>query len=609
MIRILSIFIISAFISCEKYPENVRKALLQSGNNRIELEEVLSHYSKNPADSLKFRAAKFLIGNMPGHYSIGGEEVDRYVAQVDSMYPNLRYYIYPSLYLKPYYAGRLKNKPEKRYDIDMIKADFLIKHIDFKFALKDAIPWGGEISFDLFCETILPYRVDVEPLKNIPTDSLHKHIAKFKDVILDISGFKQNATTLRAIMADLLFGENLKIYQLPSPMLYNISDCVTMAIANKCEYSWIGLPSFICITPQWADKDNRHHWNSIVEFGDRSFEVSEITNSVTAKVYYKTYSHNEYAKGVFNTQFLKDVTNKYLNCRDITLEVDKNNSNSPIYLCVFNEREWKPVAWTQRQGKKATFNDIAYNVLYLPTTYENETMVAISEPFYVDLGGKICTIGDDDISTQKLRLTRKYPINDKQIYNINSLVGITIESSNESNFQSFEQIDSIIIKTLKPFYECVVDIEKEYRYWRVRNNRYMTLSEIRFYDEDGAILKENSIFDTQNDGRSADKLFDGSLLTCGFIRNWVGMDFGKTVKVSKIEIVPQNDANYIYPGDVYELCYFNKSDWITHEIKEANDYYIEFDNVPTNRLYWLRNITEGKEERPFTYDNDIVRFW
>ena len=40
-----------------------------AGKNRRELEKILKHYGKNPSDSLKLRAAEFLIVNMPGKYS------------------------------------------------------------------------------------------------------------------------------------------------------------------------------------------------------------------------------------------------------------------------------------------------------------------------------------------------------------------------------------------------------------------------------------------------------------------------------------------------------------------------------------------------------------
>ncbi len=55
--------------------EALEQALQMAGDNRAELEKVLAHYSHAPADSLKLRAAVFLIENMPGHYSYDGDEV------------------------------------------------------------------------------------------------------------------------------------------------------------------------------------------------------------------------------------------------------------------------------------------------------------------------------------------------------------------------------------------------------------------------------------------------------------------------------------------------------------------------------------------------------
>ncbi|MGB4340337.1 MAG: hypothetical protein WBJ59_00125 [Dysgonamonadaceae bacterium] len=40
-----------------------------ASSNRHEPERVIKHYSKDPEDSLKLKAAEFLILNMPGKYS------------------------------------------------------------------------------------------------------------------------------------------------------------------------------------------------------------------------------------------------------------------------------------------------------------------------------------------------------------------------------------------------------------------------------------------------------------------------------------------------------------------------------------------------------------
>ncbi len=64
----------------------LEQALRLSGNNRVHLEQVLRHYSRIPADSLKYRAACFLIENMPGHGWYEGTELDVYCRWVDSVY-------------------------------------------------------------------------------------------------------------------------------------------------------------------------------------------------------------------------------------------------------------------------------------------------------------------------------------------------------------------------------------------------------------------------------------------------------------------------------------------------------------------------------------------
>ena len=57
---------------------SVEASLRSSGVNRKELEKVLHHYQKNPADSLKYKAACFLIENMPFYTYSYGEQLENY---------------------------------------------------------------------------------------------------------------------------------------------------------------------------------------------------------------------------------------------------------------------------------------------------------------------------------------------------------------------------------------------------------------------------------------------------------------------------------------------------------------------------------------------------
>ena len=66
--------------------------------------------------------------------------------------------------------------------------------------------------------------------------------------------------------------------------------------------------------------------------------------------------------------------------------------------------------------------------------------------------------------------------------------------------------------------------------------------------------------------------------------------------------------NCVQPGDVYELFYWQDG-WKSLGQKTAATIYLVYNNVPKNAVLWLRNLTEGIEERIFTYENDKQVWW
>jgi hypothetical protein len=61
------LWIACLFPACQNTP--LERALKIAGENRKNMEWVLEYYRQAPADTLKLKAAVFLIENMPGHYS------------------------------------------------------------------------------------------------------------------------------------------------------------------------------------------------------------------------------------------------------------------------------------------------------------------------------------------------------------------------------------------------------------------------------------------------------------------------------------------------------------------------------------------------------------
>ena len=156
--------LISSLVSCHNFKEDrqLSFALERAGENRRELEQVLEHY-KN--DSLKYRAACFLIKNMPGHYSYCGKITNTYNKQIDSII--LQTQKEGRYHDTPYLANRIDRISKIhentsfpiQEDIRIITADFLIQNIEQAFHLWEDAPWSRHLNFDDFCEYLLPYSI------------------------------------------------------------------------------------------------------------------------------------------------------------------------------------------------------------------------------------------------------------------------------------------------------------------------------------------------------------------------------------------------------------------------------------------------------------------
>jgi len=122
------------------YSPEMETVLQQAGKNRRELEKVWKYFGKNTADSLKLRAAEFLIVNMPGKYS---EYYDAPWNDVSAVM--LRWTSSPNIQmvLDTYRIG----EPVRKDDMEHITADYLISNIELAFKVWQEMPWGKDIPF------------------------------------------------------------------------------------------------------------------------------------------------------------------------------------------------------------------------------------------------------------------------------------------------------------------------------------------------------------------------------------------------------------------------------------------------------------------------------
>ena len=142
--------ILSILTSCSMQKTkgvSLEQALSMSGENQAELEKVLEYY-KN--DSIKLEAARYLIRNMPFHFSrmeyFVSPEGERYVPDIRNFTDNQAVKRHcDSLQEKGYTIRK-----EIVYDIKALHSDYLIRNIDLAFQAWQK-HWAKDISFEGFC--------------------------------------------------------------------------------------------------------------------------------------------------------------------------------------------------------------------------------------------------------------------------------------------------------------------------------------------------------------------------------------------------------------------------------------------------------------------------
>ncbi len=158
-----------------------------------------------------------------------------------------------------------------------------------------------------------------------------------------------------------------------------------------------------------------------------------------------------------------------------------------------------------------------------------------------------------------------------------------------------------------------ISLEKNYQHFQFLFKSFFILAELYLLDNN-----DNRIFGhiqckeilSQKEAISQKGIFqDDNTLTAGGISS-LNVSVSPNDSVFSIHLLPLNDGNGIYPKNEYELFYFDKSlQWVSCGRKTADKFSIRFENVPQGGLYWLQNLTTGKEERIFTYENGKQRFW
>ena len=229
-------------ITTSSCSSDIEFSLNVAGDNREELETVLEYF-KNDQKSLKYKAAKFLVENLPYHSSFCGDNIElydnAYVAMATSAI-EFRDSIL-SKKLKALKAIQLSKVPE----VKTIRADYLIKAINDACDIWEQVNWHNDYDESLFFNYVLPYRVFDE----VPSD-WHETIKKEfpylnAPVIYSMNGvqfpaFQEELIAAKAVEStSAIKGEAVHFSKKGASVIYNIHSDIAVQKLMRFRYSAI----------------------------------------------------------------------------------------------------------------------------------------------------------------------------------------------------------------------------------------------------------------------------------------------------------------------------------------------------------------------------------
>lgn len=643
--------IIFTTISCSRYPTDVENALKLAGKNRPELEKVLFHYNEYQKDSLKYKAACFLIANMPYYNYYEGKILDQYLGIFESLALHKQS---PQDIINTFtnkYGRFSRFKLQKKEDVQNVSCAYLIQNIEWSFRLWQEQPWGRNIGFDDFCEFILPYKIGDEPptewrqvfyekynhlldsLRNSP-DASDPFVAAYT-IIQSLCNEEKHFT---AILPDLPHVGPHILDKWRSGSCRDLTD-LTIYILRS-----LGIVCGVDFLPILSLADTGHLWVFVLDKSGKTFTSdflecnmlpSDKVRNYTPKVYRKTFSINKHLVSKMNSidksvhpffthPMFIDVTSLYTGRNPIKSVFipdnkfyTKNVSKKIAYLCVPRKMDWQPIDWSIFNVSGIRFENVKVNTVFRIATWENNELLFKTEPFIVDTLGIHHFLKTESIE-ERVTLYSKYNP-DVEFFTLRMINGV-FEGSNEPSFESSETLFIVKNEPIRLLNRVQTHARQKYKYLRYkgRDNSYCDVAEISFFEHtDDSIPLSGIVIGTPNligysDRNDYEKAVDGNPYTSFHYKEpsggWVGLELEKPVCINKIIYTPRNRDNFVREGDIYELYYLN-NEWVSLGKMTAISDSLLYDHVPTKTLLFLKNHTRGVEERPFTYENGQQVWW
>lgn len=639
----ITLFLVLAmqFLSLQGWAQNKPSKWLDICN------DVKNNYSS--ATHEKKQAAAFLLENAPYHLTKINDTLTSYynrLAQInkDNKYPHCK-----SMIADLYHRFNMLQQFDWVSDTLLLTSKYLIDDIDSAYTSWKEGRYANHLTFDDFCEYLLPYRVGTENISRWRKE-LSDRFSHRIDWMQTEDDKKSSAYWAALYINDQIKNlgfhiDGIKHYggiDLPYPALKNIKmgECEDYAELTAYVMRSCGIPVSVDFTPQWPFRSSGHYWNTVLDNSGRNIPFMGGESNpgypckagyVMGKVYRKTYAYqkeslfalnskySELVPSLLNTPFVKDVSKEYV--RGVEVMATQNDAvklnRHFLYLSVFNNKDWIPIAYAEKDSSnKASFHDVGAGIVYLPVVWTMKGSRQANYPILVKANGEVCQMKPNMKRTQVIRINRKYPVFGGVLFYSKRVVNGHFEAANNQDFTDAVTVGTITRNPLMRYDSLAITQKGKYRYWRYVSpkNGHCNVAEIIFKKAKHIVPFDSIINDgTTENGYDVKYAFDNDELSFYESKKadngWIGVDFGKAVSVDNIVYLPRNDDNNVVPGHLYELDYYDGTQTVSLGVKKSCGYEITFEGVPTNALYILHDLSKGSEERIFTYENGKVKWY
>lgn len=424
---------------------------------------------------------------------------------------------------------------------------------------------------------------------------------------------------------------------LSSVCMYRTGTCQDETSYTVALSRYLGMPTAVDFVPHWGNRPNHHSWAVIIMPNGKSVpfymgfapgDTAQYAHSyLKPKIFRRCFNvNNEIAEDLseeksvpemFKAPNFIDVTDEYYDTKNVTRYIPKKYANHKIaYICVSDRENWIPVHYGKISRNTVTFKSMGPNILYTVGVWENNQIVPFGHPFVLKTDGSIKEIVCNKKKKQSMTLYRKYPFFAK-FDEFNGRMGLgRFQGSNKGDFSDESTLYTHEGATEGCWLEAnLTPSSQTYRYLRYIGHQgsYCNVNEIEFYNSRNQKLTGKIIGTQGTDKQTKESVFDGDVLT-GFNGvspdgHWVGLHLSRPSDVSKIRYMPRNDGNCVEVGDMYHLLMYDKGRWVYLALMRAETTKLVINNVPSEGLYILKDISKGKEERVFTYENGKQVWW